>query len=51
MAMAMGRGVDIKPYMYRVPVTAITPDQAKAALAEVQDMDKQAIAFLKPFGG
>lgn len=51
MAMAMGRGVDIKPYMYRVPVTAITPDQAKAALAEVQEMDKQAIAFLKPFGG
>jgi ABC-type sugar transport system substrate-binding protein len=51
MAMAMGRGVEIKPYMYRVPVTAITPDQAKAALAEVQDMDKQAIAFLKPFGG
>jgi ABC-type sugar transport system substrate-binding protein len=51
MAMAMGRGVEIKPYMYRVPVTAIVPEQAKDALAEVQDMDKQAIAFLKQYGG
>ncbi len=51
MAMAMGRGVDIKPWMYRVPVTAILPEQAKASLQEVQDMDKQAIAFLKQYGG
>jgi len=51
MAMAMGRGVDIKPYMFRVPVTAIVPEQAKDALAEVQEMDKQAIAFLKQYGG
>jgi ABC-type sugar transport system substrate-binding protein len=51
MAMGIGRGVEIKPYMYRVPVTAITQDQAKDALAEVQEMDKQAIAFLKQYGG
>lgn len=51
MAMAMGRGVAIKPYMYRVPVTAILPEQAKDALTEVQEMDKQAIAFLKQYGG
>ena len=34
-----------------VPVTAILPEQAKESLAEVQDMDKQAIAFLKQYGG
>ena len=38
--------VRIDPRDYQAAV-----DQAKAALLEVQDMDKQAIAFLKPFGG
>jgi ABC-type sugar transport system substrate-binding protein len=51
MAMAMGRDVAVKPEMYRVPVTSIVQSQAKDALAEVQEMDKQAIAFLKQFGG
>jgi ABC-type sugar transport system substrate-binding protein len=51
MAMALGRDVKVKPYQYRVPVTAIVPEQSKSSLAEVQDMDKQAIAFLKQYGG
>jgi len=51
LAMAMGRGEDVPNYVYRVPVTAITQDQAAAALKEVQEMDKQAIALLKDYGG
>jgi hypothetical protein len=37
--------------VYRVPITAITADEAGKALAELQEMDKQAIALLKQYGG
>lgn len=51
LAMAIGRGEDVAPNVYRVPVTAITQEEAAEALAEVQEMDKQAIALLKEYGG
>lgn len=51
LAMALGRGEDVPNYVYRVPVTAIVQSEAAAALAEVQEMDKQAIALLKEYGG
>ncbi|MEO1190916.1 MAG: substrate-binding domain-containing protein [Pseudomonadota bacterium] len=51
LAMALGRGEDVPNYVYQVPVTAIVQPEAAAALAEVQEMDKQAIALLKEYGG
>lgn len=51
LAMAMGRGEDVPNHVYRVPVTAIVQSEAAAALAEVQEMDKKAIALLKEYGG
>ena len=51
LAMALGRGEKVPNNVYHVPVTAITLDEAPKALAEVQDMDKQAIALLKQYGG
>ena len=51
LAMALGRGEKVPNHVYHVPVTAITPDEAPKALAEVQSMDKQAIALLKQYGG
>ncbi|QEX17752.1 hypothetical protein FRZ44_30550 [Hypericibacter terrae] len=51
LALALGRGEDVKPNVYHVPVTSITKDQAAKSLAEIQEMDKQAIALLKQYGG
>lgn len=51
LAMALGSGQKVEPYVYRVPVTAIVQEEAAAALAEVQAMDAQAIALLKEYGG
>lgn len=51
LAMALGRGEKVEPNVYRVPVTAILQEEAPAALAEVQEMDRQAIALLKNYGG
>ncbi len=51
LAMAMGSGQDVPNHVYRVPVTAILQSEAGAALAEVQEMDKQAIALLSEYGG
>jgi ABC-type sugar transport system substrate-binding protein len=51
LAMALGRDEKVEPYIYHVPVTAIVGDEAPKALAEVQDMDKQAIALLGQYGG
>ncbi len=51
LAMALGRDEDVPNHVYQVPVTAIVQSEAAAALAEVQEMDKQAIALLKEYGG
>lgn len=51
LAVALARGEKVDPVTYRVPVTAITQEKAGAALAEVQKMDKQAIALLGKYGG
>ena len=51
LAMALGRDEKVDPYIYHVPVTAIVGDEAPKALAEVQEMDKQAIALLGQYGG
>ncbi|ROZ75010.1 substrate-binding domain-containing protein [Ramlibacter sp. WS9] len=51
LAVALARGEKVQPIRYRVPVTAITQDKAAAALAEVQKMDKAAIALLGKYGG
>ena len=51
LAMALGRGEAVDPYIYHVPVTAIVGSEAEKALAEVQAMDAQAIALLKEYGG
>ncbi len=51
LAMALGRGEHVDPYMYHVPVTAIVQEEAAQALAEVQEMDAAAIALLKEYGG
>lgn len=51
LAMALARGQKLAPDRYVVPVTAITQDKAGAALAEVQKMDKEAIALLGKYGG
>ena len=51
LAMAMGAGEKVEPHQYRVPVTAILQEEAGAALAEVQEMDRQAIALLGEYGG
>lgn len=50
-AIKLGQGEKVPPYHHRVPVTQITKDQASKALAEVQKMDQEAIAFLKQYGG
>lgn len=50
-AIKLGQGEDVPPYHSRVPVTVITKDQAAQALADVQKMDDEAIAFLKTYGG
>lgn len=50
-AIKLGKGETVPPYQSRVPVTAITKDQAAQSLAEVQKMDEEAIAFLKDYGG
>jgi len=50
-AIKLGNGEEVPPYHSRVPVTVITKDQAAQALAEVQKMDEEAIAYLKPYGG
>ena len=51
LAMALARGVKIPPNQFVVPVTAIVQSEASAALAEVQKMDKEAIALLGKYGG
>jgi ABC-type sugar transport system substrate-binding protein len=51
LAMALARGDKVEPIQYRVPVTAIVQEEAAGALAEVQKMDKQAIALLGQYGG
>ena len=51
LAVSLGRGENVPNNVYRVPVSSATQDQAAKALAEVQDMDKQAIALLKQYGG
>jgi ABC-type sugar transport system substrate-binding protein len=51
LAMSLGRGEDVEPYVYRVPVTAITQDEAEASLKDVREMDEKAIALLKQYGG
>lgn len=51
LAMALGRGEKVDPYIYHVPVTAIVAEEAEKALADVQAMDAQAIALLKEYGG
>lgn len=50
-AIKLGHGEEVPPFHSRVPVTQITKDQAPAALAEVQKMDEEAIAFLAKYGG
>jgi ABC-type sugar transport system substrate-binding protein len=50
-AIKLGQGEEVPAYQSRVPVTVITKDQAGQALAEVQKMDEEAIAFLKEYGG
>jgi ABC-type sugar transport system substrate-binding protein len=51
-AMKLGRGEDVKPFNTFIPATYIsTPEEAQKAGAEIADMDKQAIAFLKQYGG
>jgi len=50
-AMKLGRGEDVPKFHNRVPVTQITKDQATQALADVQKMDAEAIAFLKQYNG
>ena len=51
LAIKLGRGENVSNNVYRVPITAITVDEAAKSLAEIQDMDKQAIALLKQYGG
>lgn len=51
LAVALGRGENVPSNVYRVPVTAILQEEAKAALAEVEEMDKKAIALLGQYGG
>ncbi len=51
LAMAMGSGETVAPNHYRVPTTAIVQEQAAETLAEVKEMDRQAIALLKEYGG
>ena len=51
LALSLGRGEKVPNTVSHVPITAITPDEAPKALAEVQEMDKQAIALLKQYGG
>ncbi len=51
LAMALARGQKLAPDHYVVPVTVITQDQAAAALATLQQMDKEAIALLGKYGG
>lgn len=51
LAISLARGEKVEPLQYRVPVTAIVQEEAAAALAEVQKMDKQAIALLGQYGG
>ena len=51
LAIKLGRGETVPNNVYRVPITAITVDEAAKSLAEIQDMDKQAIALLKQYGG
>lgn len=51
LAVAIARGEDIPNDSFRVPVTAIVQEEAASALAEVQAMDKQAIALLQDYGG
>ena len=51
LAVQLGRGETVPNNVYRVPITAITVDQAAKTLAELQEMDKQAIALLKQYGG
>ncbi len=51
LAMALGSGEKVPNFVYRVPVTAILQSESAAALAEVQEMDKQAIALLSEYGG
>ncbi|MDR5651618.1 sugar ABC transporter substrate-binding protein [Ruixingdingia sedimenti] len=50
-AIKLGQGEEVPPFHSRVPVTQITKDQAAEALAEVQKMDEEAIAFLAQYGG
>ena len=51
LAIKLGRGETVPNNVYRVPITAITADKSGKALAELQEMDKQAIALLKQYGG
>ena len=51
LAIKLGRGETVPNNVYRVPITAITADESGKALAELQEMDKQAIALLKQYGG
>lgn len=51
LAVALARGEKVEPIQYRVPVTAIVQEEAAKALAEVQEMDKKAIALLGQYGG
>lgn len=51
LAMALGSGQTVEPHVYRVPVTAILQEEAEQALAEVQEMDRQAIELLGKYGG
>ncbi len=51
LAVKLARGEDVPNLVYRIPVITKTPDQAAEALAELKNMDEQAIALLKQFGG
>ncbi len=50
-AVKLGQGEEVPPYQSRVPVTVIPKEEASKALAEIQQMDEEAIAYLKPYGG
>lgn len=50
-ALMLGQGQDVPNHIFHVPVTAIEKHQAADALAELKEMDRQAIELLKNYGG
>lgn len=51
LALALGRGEDVPNHVYQAPVTQVTQAEAAKALSDLQQMDAEAIKYLKQFGG